>query len=81
MNDVIKQIGGFYINSFYYFVTDSFFIHKSYRSDFVDNGFVGNSLGSGKNDYCNSGICYARFLALNLKYCLVFDDLGNILAK
>ena len=41
MNDVIKQIGGFYNNSFYYTDTDSLYIHKKYWSHLADNGFVG----------------------------------------
>ena len=56
MNDVIKQIGGFYIISIYYTDTGSLCKLKKYWSDLVDNGFVGKSLGLGKNDYGNSGI-------------------------
>ena len=59
MNDVIKQIGGFYDISNYYTDTDSLCIHKKYWSDLIDKGFVGKSLGWGKNDYGNSGIFYA----------------------
>ena len=47
----------------------------------VENGFVGKSLGLGKNDYGNSGILYAWFLAPKIKYCLVIADFGVILAK
>ena len=50
MNDVIKRIGGFYINSIHYTDTDSFYILKKYCSKLVDNGFVGKTLGLGKND-------------------------------
>ena len=47
-----------------------------------DNGFVGKySVGLGKNDYGNSGIFYAWFLAPNTKYCLVIDDFGVISAR
>ena len=56
MNDVIKQIGGFYNDSIYYTDTDSLYIHKKYWSYLVDNGFVGKSLGLSKKDYGNSGI-------------------------
>ena len=59
MNDVIKQIGGFYINSIYYTDTDFLYKHKEYGSDLIDNGFVGKYLGLGKNGYGNSGILYA----------------------
>ena len=81
MNDVIKQIGGFYNNSFYSTDTDSLFIHNKYWSDLVDNEFVDKSLGWGKNDYGNSSVFYAWFLAPKMEYCLVIDDFGIILAK
>ena len=81
MNDVIRQIGGFYKNSIYYTDTDSLYIHKKYWSDLVDNGFVGKSPGLCKKDYGNSGIFYAFFLAPKVKYCLVIDDFGVISAK
>ena len=81
MNYVIEQINGFYNNSIYYTDTDSLYIHKNHWSNLVDNGFVGKSLGLGKNDYGNSGIFYAWFLAPKIKYCLVIDDFGIISAK
>ena len=81
MNDVIKQIDGFYNNSIYYTDTDSLYIHKKYWSNLVDKGYVGKSLGLGKNDYGNSGISYAWFLAPKIKYCLLIDDFGVISAK
>ena len=42
----------------------------------VDNGFVGKSLGLGKNDYGIFGIFFVWFLAPKIKYCLVIDDFG-----
>ena len=81
MNRVIIQVGGFFNNSFYYTDTDSLYIHRNYWSDLVDNGFVGKFLGLGKNEYGNSGLIHAWFLAPNVKYCLVIDDFGVILAK
>ena len=81
MNDVIRQIDGFYNNSFYYADTDSLYIHKKHWSGLFDNGFVGNSRGLCKNDYGNSGIFYAWFLAPKIKYRLVIDDFGVISAK
>ena len=59
MNNVIKQIYGFYNNSIYYTDTDSLYIHKIYWSDLVDKGFVGKIRDLGKNDYGNSGIFYS----------------------
>ena len=81
MNDVIKKIDGFYNNSIYYTDTDSLYIHKKYWSTLVEKGCVGKSLGLGKNDYGDSGIFYAWFLAPKIKYCLVIDDFGIISAK
>ena len=81
MNDLIEQLGGFYNKSIYYTDTDSLYIHKKHWSDVVDNGFVGKSLGLGKNDYGNSGIFYAWLLAPKKIYCLVIDDFGGNSAK
>ena len=81
MNYVIEEIGGFYKNNIYYTDTDSLYIHKKNWSNLVEKGFVGKPLGLGKNGYGNSGIFYAWFLAPKIKYCLVIDDFGIILAK
>ena len=81
MNEVINQIGGFYKNSIYYGDTDSMYIHKEYCSDLVDNGFVGKSLGLGKNDYGSSGLSYAGFSAPKITYCLVIEDIGVLSAR
>ena len=77
MNDV----DGFYNNSIYYTDTDSLYIHKKYWSTSVEKGCVGKPLGLGKNDYGDSGIFYAWFLAPKINYCLVIDDFGIISAK
>ena len=71
----------FYKSSFYYTDTDSLYIHKKHWSDLVDNGFVGKSLGSGKNENGNSGIFYAWFLAPKIKYCILVDDYCVLSAK
>ena len=81
MNNVINQIDGFYNNNSYYTDTDSLYIHKNHWSTLVEKGFVGKSLGLGINDYGDSGLFYAWFLAPKLKYCLVIDDFGIISAK
>ena len=81
MNDLDKQIGGFYNNSIYYTDAHSLYIHKKYWPDLVDNGFVGKPLGLEKIDYGNSGIFYAWFLVPKTKYCLVIDDFGVISAR
>ena len=81
MNNVFREIDGFYSNNIYYGDTDSRYIHKKHWSTLVEKGFVGKSLGLGKNEYGNSGIFYAWFLAPKIKYCLVIDDYGIISAK
>ena len=72
MSEVVSQIGGFYNNSLYYGVTDGMYIPMKYWSELVDNGFVGKSPDLCKNDYRNSGIFYAWFLAPKIK--LLFGD-------
>ena len=81
MNNVFREIAGFYSNNMYYGDTDSGYIHKKHCSTLVERGFVGKSLGLGKNDYGDSGIFYAWFLAPKIKYCLVIDDFDIISAK
>ena len=80
-NNVFHEIHGFYSNNIYYGDTDSGYIHKKHWSTLIEKGFVGKSLGLGKNDYGHSGIFYAWFLAPKIKYCLVIDDFGIISAK
>ena len=80
MNNVFHEIDAFYNNIINYTDTDSGYIQK-YWNTLVEKGYVGISLGQGKNDYGDSGIFYAWFLAPKIKYCLVIDDYGIILAK
>ena len=54
---------------------------KKYWNKLDEKGYVGKELGEGKNDYGDSGIFYAWFLAPKIKYCLVIDDFGIISAK
>ena len=81
MNNVFREIDGFYSNNIYHGDTDSGYIHKKHWSTLVEKGFVGKSLGQGKNDYGDSGIFYAWFLPPKIKYCLVIDDFGVISAE
>ena len=81
MNDVFREKDVFYNNVIYYTDTDSGYIHKKYWSELDEKGYVGKKLGEGKKDYGDSGIFYAWFLALKIKYCLVIDDFGIISAK
>ena len=48
MNNVFREIDGFYSNNIYYGDTDSGYIHKKHWSTLVKKGFVGKSLGLGK---------------------------------
>ena len=81
MNDVFREIDGFYSNNIYYGDTDSGYIHKQHWSTLVDKRYVGKSLGLGKNDYDDSGMFYVWFLVPKIKYCLVIYDFGIISAK
>ena len=81
MIEVFCVKDGFHCILTYYGDTDSGYIHKKYRSTLVDKGFVGKSIGLGKNDYGNSGIFYAWFRASKIKYCLVINDFGVISTK
>ena len=81
MNDVSKQISGFYNNGIYYTDTDSRFMHKKNWSSSVHNGLVGKTLSLSKNDYGNSCINNAWLLSPKIKFCLVIDDFGVNLAK
>ena len=61
VNEVIDQIGGFYINSFHYGDTDSTYFPRKYWSSIVEIGFVVKSLGLRKNDNGNSGFLMYGF--------------------
>ena len=81
MNFVVREIGGFYNNKVNYTDTDSAYIHENHWSTLVDSGSVGDGVGMGENDYVDSCIFYAWFLAPKIKYCLVINDQGVISAK
>ena len=76
MNDVFREIDAFFNNVIYYTDTDSGYIHKKYWNKLDEKGYVGKKFGEGKNDYGDSGIFYAWFLAPKIKYCLVINDYG-----
>ena len=81
MNDVFREIDAFYNNVIYNTDTDSGYIHKKHWNKLDEKGYVGKKLGEGKNDYGDSCIFYAWFLAPKIKYCLLIDDFGIISAK
>ena len=78
MNNFIREINGFYINSIYYGDTDSLYIEKKYWDVLDKANLVGEELCQGKNDYKTGGIFYALFLAPKIKYCLTIDEYGII---
>ena len=62
MNNVTREIDGFYSTVIYYGDTDSAYIHEKHCSTLVDNGFVGKPLTPGENNYSKAGIFYDWFL-------------------
>ena len=54
--------------------TDSIYISSELFEKLEQDGFVGDELGKGKNDYGNGGIIYGLFLAPKIKYCLVLNN-------
>ena len=78
MNNFIREINGFYINSIYYGDTDSLYIEKKFWDVLDKANLVGKNLCQGKNDYRTSGVFYGLFLAPKIKYCLTINELGNI---
>ena len=71
-NKGIRKKDCFYSNNVYYGDTDSAHIHENYWSTLVDNGFVGKSLGLGKNDYGHASIFYAWLLAPQNEFLLTY---------
>ena len=78
MNNFIREINGFYINSIYYGDTDSLYIKKKYWDVLDKAKLVGRYLCQGKNDYKTGGIFYGLFLAPKIKYVLTIDHYGII---
>ena len=68
MNNVIREIFGFYSSNNYYEDTDSANIHKKHWSMLVEEDYVRKTLGLGKNDYGDAGVFYAWFLATERKF-------------
>ena len=63
MNNFIREINGFFINSIYYGDTDSLYIEKKYWDVLDKANLVGEGLCQGKNNYKTGGIFYGLFLA------------------
>ena len=59
MKIVIHGIDGFKNINVYYGDTDTAYNHLKYWATLIDTGYLGKSLGLGKNDYGKPGIFYA----------------------
>ena len=81
MNEVIRETDGFYSNNFYYGDTKTPYIHKKHWSTLIDERCVGKSVELGKIINDNAGMFNAGFVASKIKYCLVINEDGMILAK
>ena len=75
---LIREINGFYNNSFYYGDTDSLYIENKYWDVLDKTNLVCKNLCQGKKDNETGGFFYGLFLAPKLKYCLTFTEFGVI---
>ena len=78
MNNIIREIKGFYENNIYYTDTDSLYIEKKYWDVLDKANLVGDGLCQGKNDLKTGGNLYGLFLGPKVKYCLTIEDYGII---
>ena len=74
MNNFIECIDGFKNPKIYYGNTDSVYILKEEWEILNKNGFIGNNLGQGKNDYGDGGIVFGLYLAPKVKYNIVLTE-------
>ena len=78
MNNLIREINGFYNDSIYYGDTDSLYMEKKFW-DVLDNAkIVGESLCQGKNDYELGGNFFSLFLASKVKYVSTINEFGIV---
>ena len=78
MNNFIREISGFYINSIYSGDTDRLYTEKK-CPDMLDNPkLVGTNLCQDKNDYETGGIFYNLFLHPKIKNVLTFNEFGIV---
>ena len=70
MNELIREIIGFYSSNIYYTDTDSLYIGKKYWDMLGKANLVGENLWHGKNHYKTVGVFYGFFLAPKIKYVL-----------
>ena len=78
MNNLIREINGFYNNNIYYGDTDSFYIEKKYWDVLDKANLGGEGLCQRKNDYKTVGIFYGQFLSPKIKNCLTIDKFGLV---
>ncbi len=78
MNDFIHAIDGFKQFKVWYTDTDSLYIDEDSYYKLMSMGFVGESLGQGKNDNGQSKIVKAYFVGPKQKYSLLEDQCGAL---
>ena len=76
MNNLNKEMHGFYNKNVYYTNRDSLYIKRKYWNVSDIAGLVGFSLCQRKTDYKSGGIFYGLFLAPKMKYCSTFNECG-----
>ena len=64
MNNFILCINAFKDPIIYYTDTDSMYIHKKYYNILDNEGYVGDTMMKGKNDYGTGGIIFGLYPAL-----------------
>ena len=78
LNLFIHAINGFYTNDVYFTDTGSLYIENKHWDKLDKAGLVGEKLSRVNNDYKESGIWFALFLAPKIKYCLTINKYGII---
>ena len=78
MNNLMREINGFYINSVYYGDTDSLYIKKNYWDVLDQANIVREELCQNIKDYKTSGIFDCLFLPPKIKNCLTICEFGIV---
>ena len=78
MNTFVRAIAGFKSNDLKYQDTDSLDIENKQSDNLKEAGLFGESLLESKNDNKDGGVLDDLILAPKIKFCLTFDEYGNI---
>ena len=78
MNNFIREVNVFCINSVYHGDTDSLYIKKKYWDVLEKAKLVGEDLCQRENDLQSGFILYGLFLAPKIKYVLTINESGVI---